>query len=38
MYLDEKIKEYEIRGGCWNHSRDEKCYKISVGRAKKNGN
>ena len=32
MYLDEKIKEYEIGGGYWKQRRDEKRYKISVGR------
>jgi hypothetical protein len=30
--LDEKIKECEIGGGCWKQSRDEKRYKISLGR------
>jgi len=32
MYLDEKLRIYEIGGGCWKQSRDEKRYKISVGR------
>jgi len=32
MYLDEKIKEYEIGGEWCKQSRDEKIYKISLGR------